>query len=117
MAENQGYLVVLVTTADAEFGRVLARTLVEEGLAACVQVIPGGTAFFRWEGRVQTEQQTQLLVKTRAEVWPGLRERIIGLHSDDVPEVLALPVRDGNPAYLRWIDEVVPLPAAGLKMA
>ncbi len=117
MAENQGYLVVLVTTADAEFGRILARTLVEEGLAACAQVIPSGMAFYRWEGRVQAEQQTQLLIKTRAEVWPGLRERIIGLHSEEVPEVLAMPVRDGNPAYLRWFDDVVPLPAGGMMAA
>jgi periplasmic divalent cation tolerance protein len=99
------YLVVLVTVADAEFGRVLGRALVEEGLAGCVQVIPGGTAIYRWQGELLSDPQAQLIVKTRAALWSQLRERILALHSDEVPELLALPVVNGLPAYLRWIDE------------
>jgi periplasmic divalent cation tolerance protein len=103
------YLLVFVTAADAEFGRVLGRTLVEEGLAACVQVIPGGMAIYRWEGQTQVDAMTQLIVKTRAAKWPALMERIAGLHSDDVPEILAVPVQAGLPAYLRWMDEAAPV--------
>ena len=99
------YLVVLVTLADAEAGVALGRTLVEEALAACVQVIPGGTAIYRWQGQLNTDAQVQLIIKTRRTVWPCLRERIVELHDDEVPEILALPIVDGLPAYLRWLDE------------
>ena len=99
------YLVVLVTLADAEAGVALGRTLVEEALAACVQVIPGGTAIYRWQGQLNTDAQVQLIIKTRRTVWPCLRERIVELHADEVPEILALPIVDGLPAYLRWLDE------------
>jgi|GEM_PF-368214 len=99
------YLVVLVTIADAEIGVALGRALVEENLAACVQVIPGGTAIYRWQGRLYTDAQSQLIIKTRRAVWPRLQERIVELHGDEVPEILALPVVDGLPAYLRWLDD------------
>lgn len=103
---HSGYLVVLVTVGSAEAGQALARTLVEEGLAGCAQVIPGGTAIYRWRGEVHADPQTQLIIKTRQDVWPRLRERITELHTDEVPEILALPVADGLPAYLKWLDEV-----------
>ena len=104
MAER--YLVVLVTVAGAELGHTLAQRLVAEGLAACVQLL-SGESIYRWQGRLEREEMIQLIIKTRAAAWPALQERIMQLHSDEVPEVLALPVADGLPAYLRWIDEVV----------
>jgi predicted alpha/beta superfamily hydrolase/uncharacterized protein involved in tolerance to divalent cations len=100
------YLVVLVTISDAEAGVALGKTLVEERLAACVQVIPGGTAIYRWQGALNTDAMAQLIIKTRQSVWPALRSRIVELHDDDVPEILALPVADGLPAYLRWVEEM-----------
>jgi len=103
---DANYLVVLVTIADAEAGAALGRTLVEEALAACVQVIPGGTAIYRWQGALHTDAMAQLIIKTRLNVWPALRSRIVELHADEVPEILALPVRDGLPAYLRWVEEM-----------
>ena len=106
------YLVVLVTVASAEAGVSLGRELVEERLAACVQVIPGGTAIYRWQGELFTEPQVQLIIKTRGAVWPRLRTRVLELHSDDVPEILALPVIDGLSSYLRWLEEQTP--AAGI---
>jgi len=100
------YLVVLVTVADAAAGVALGRALVEEELAACAQVMPGGTAIFRWQGEIHADPQTQLLIKTRRGVWPALQSRILALHDDEVPEILALPVADGLPAYLGWLDEM-----------
>lgn len=100
------YLLVLVTAADAEAGTKLGRTLVEERLAACVQVIPGGVAIYRWQGKLNTEPMAQLLIKTRAAAWPALRDRIVSLHDDETPEILALPVADGLPAYLSWLAEM-----------
>ena len=100
------YLVVLVAIADPAAGVQLGRTLVEEQLAACVQVIPGGTAIYRWQGTLYADPQTQILIKTRRAAWPALQARILALHSDETPEILALPVLDGLPAYLRWLDEM-----------
>jgi predicted alpha/beta superfamily hydrolase/uncharacterized protein involved in tolerance to divalent cations len=104
MAETE-YLVVLATLADAQAGVAVGRAVVEEGLAACVQVIPGGTAIYRWQGQLCIDPMAQLLIKTRAAAWPRLQARLIELHSDATPEILALPVNDGLPAYLRWLDE------------
>jgi periplasmic divalent cation tolerance protein len=98
-------IVALVTVADAETGALLGRQLVEERLAACVHVIPGGTAIYRWEGSVHVEPQTQLIIKSARRTWPALRDRIVELHADDVPEVLALPVVEGLPAYVAWAVE------------
>jgi periplasmic divalent cation tolerance protein len=111
MADTE-YIVVLCTVSDTQTGGreaavALARALVEEHLAACVQVIPGGTAIYRWQGQLYTEPQAQLLIKTRADAWPCLRGRIVALHGDEVPEILALPVVDGHAPYLAWIDEMV----------
>ncbi|MGE5601851.1 MAG: divalent-cation tolerance protein CutA [Nitrososphaerales archaeon] len=99
------YLVVLVTLATADAGVQLGRQLVEERLAACVQVLEGGTAVYRWQGELYVEPQAQLIIKTTAPAWERLRRRIVELHADEVPEILALPVPDGLPAYLSWLSE------------
>ncbi len=101
------YIAVLVSVSDAKLGVALGRALVEERLAGCVQVIPGGTAIYRWQGVLYTDAQAQLIIKTTMAAWPALQKRILELHSDEVPEVLALPVLDGLPVYLRWMDEAV----------
>lgn len=100
-------LVVLVTVAEEAAAMQLGRQLVEERLAACAQVLPGGAAIYRWQGQLQVEPQAQLIIKTSAAVWERLRQRVVELHSDDVPELLALPVVDGLPAYLSWVHESV----------
>jgi periplasmic divalent cation tolerance protein len=98
-------LVVLVTVSEAAAAMSLGRSVVEEGLAACVQVIPGGTAIYRWQGEIHAEPQSQLIIKTTVTAWPALQARIVALHSDEVPEILALPVSDGLPAYLAWLED------------
>jgi periplasmic divalent cation tolerance protein len=102
---DAGFLVVLVTVADAEMGLNLGRRLVAEHLAACVQVIPGGAAVYRWEGELCVDPQVQLIIKTQASKWPRLAARVAELHADQIPEILALPVVDGLPAYLTWLAE------------
>jgi periplasmic divalent cation tolerance protein len=98
-------LVVLVTVTGEEAAVDLGRRLVEEGLAACVQVLPGGTAIYRWQGELQVDPQVQLIIKTTVAAWERVRDRIVELHADEVPEILALPVVDGLPAYLSWLGE------------
>jgi len=104
---DAGTLVVLVTTSSLEEGQTIARVLVDERLAACVNVVPGVRSFFFWEGRVQEEAEALLLIKTRRERYEALQRRILELHGYSVPEVLALPVEAGSPSYLAWVGETV----------
>lgn len=106
------YLVVLVAVSDVDAGVQLGRKLVEERLAACVQVMPSGTAIYRWQGELFVEPQVQLLIKTRKSVWQSLRARVVDLHPDEVSEILALPVVDGLPEYLGWLSESTGEPGA-----
>jgi periplasmic divalent cation tolerance protein len=96
-------LVVLVTVPSSEEGTRLARIVVESRLAACVNVIPGVTSIYRWEGRVEESGECLLIMKSDADRYPDLEDRIRSLHPYDVPEIIALPVEKGSPAYLDWI--------------
>ncbi len=103
MPVDAEYLVVLVTVATAETGVRLGRQLVEERLAACGNVLPGLRSIYQWEGRIHDEPEALLLLKTRAELFEALRERILALHPYQVPEVLRLDVAAGHLPYLEWI--------------
>jgi len=94
-------------SCSPEEAGALARQLVEDRLIACANIIPGLTSIYRWDGAIQEDQETLLVMKTRAERIPALTERIRELHSYDVPEVIALPLaeNEGNPDYLRWLVE------------
>lgn len=100
-------LVVLVTTASVEEGQRIARAVVAERLAACVNVVPEVGSVFFWEGQLQEEAEALLVIKTNRERYEALQQRILDLHGYSVPEVLALPVERGSPAYLAWVDESV----------
>lgn len=95
--------VVLVTAPDAEAGAVLARAVVGERLAACVNVVPGVRSIYRWDDAVQEEDEVLLVLKTTSERLEALTERVIALHPYDVPEVLALPEAGGSAAYRAWV--------------
>ena len=103
----EGTLVVLTTVASAEEGEAIARVLVEERLAACVNLVRGVRSFFFWEGRLQEDHEALLLVKTRRERYEELEARIRSLLSYSVPEILALAVEAGSPAYVLWVRESV----------
>lgn len=85
----------------------LARQLVEDGVAACVNVLPGVRSWFRWQGAVDVAEEQLLVIKCPAAGVPALQARIVALHPYQVPEVLALPVAAGLPAYLHWLTEAV----------
>ncbi|MEE9609230.1 MAG: divalent-cation tolerance protein CutA [Myxococcota bacterium] len=95
--------VVFITVPDPDTGARLARTLVEERLAACVNLVPGVRSFYRWEGAVQEDDEVMLVVKTRAERCDALALRVRDLHPYDLPEVLELPAVGGSAAYLEWV--------------
>ncbi|WP_135257676.1 divalent-cation tolerance protein CutA [Thermus caldilimi] len=99
--------VVLITAPSEEVGRTLARTLVEEGLAACVNLVPGLTSIYRWQGEVVEDREVLLIVKTTTFAFSRLKKRVLALHPYRVPEILALPVAEGHQAYLDWLRENV----------
>ncbi len=102
MAEE--VLVVFTTWPDAERARNAARTLVEEKLAACANLVAGVESIYRWQGAVETSAEVMVVLKTTIGRYPMLENRIRALHSYEVPEIIALRVADGLPAYLRWVE-------------
>jgi periplasmic divalent cation tolerance protein len=92
-----------VTMPDQDQATALARTLVNEGLAACVNVVPGVRSIYQWEGKTQEDDEVLCLIKTRPELFEKAQARILALHPYEVPEVLAFQVDDGSPTYLAWL--------------
>lgn len=97
-------LVVLTTCGSEEEAARLARLLVDERLAACAAVTPRVRSYYHWQGKLEESEEWALTLKTRRGLFPALLERIRAAHSYQVPEVLALPVADGNPDYLDWME-------------
>ncbi len=100
-------VVVLISASSQEEAERIATTLVEEMLAACVNVIPGVTSIYRWEGKLERAEEWLLVAKSRSDVMGELVQRVLALHSYEVPEILALPLAGGSEAYLRWLDGAV----------
>ena len=100
---STGCVVVLITVGDPEEARRIADALMDRRKAACVNIVPQVTSIFRWEGNVEDEKESLLVVKTRAELFPELKALVSGIHSYEVPEIIALPIVDGNAEYLEWI--------------
>lgn len=100
-------LVVLMMAGSQEEAQKIAAALVREMLAACVNVVPGVSSVYWWEGQVQQDEEWLLIAKTRRDVLDDLVRRVQALHSYDVPEIIALPLVGGSQAYLTWIDSVV----------
>lgn len=100
-------VLVYITAADEEEALRLGRLLVEENLVACANVVPRLLSCFRWEGRVQQEEESLLLAKTRSELVSAIVDRVKAVHSYEVPAVLALEIKEGNPDFLQWVEREV----------
>jgi periplasmic divalent cation tolerance protein len=98
-----GACICYVTAGSREEALAIGRALVEERLAASVNVLDGTTSIYWWQGKLEQAQEAVLIAKTRAELFPALSARVKQLHSYDCPCVVALPIADGNPDYLAWI--------------
>ena len=92
--------------ADAD-AAALAKTLVEERLAACVNIVPGVTSIYRWQGTVSQDREQQLIIKTATASLRALEARLRQLHPYDLPEFIVLHASDGSEAYLSWVMESV----------
>jgi periplasmic divalent cation tolerance protein len=98
--------VIVLTTLPGDFEiRTFARTLVEDRLAACVNLLPPMESVYRWEGQVEQETERQVIIKTSRDRVIALWDRIRELHPYETPEFVVLSIQDGSDAYLRWIGE------------
>ena len=95
--------IVLTTAGSQEEARKIANALVERRLAACVNIVPQVESIYRWQGKVETAEESLLLIKTQAELFDRVSNAVKELHSYDLPECLMLEVAAGSPEYLDWI--------------
>jgi periplasmic divalent cation tolerance protein len=94
---------IYMTAGTTEEAQAIGKALVEENLAACVNIMDGMQSIYRWEGQVCEAQEVVLIAKTRSDQVGPLIDRVKELHAYECPCVLALPILEGNPAYLEWI--------------
>ena len=99
--------VVLVTVPDHDTAISMARCVVEEGLAACGNVVPTVTSVYRWKGKVEVEGEALIIFKTTEAGVEGLKNRVVELHPYEVPEFLALESKEGHLPYAKWVEEEV----------
>ena len=100
-------VVAFSTVGTAEDAERIARALVEQRLAACVNVVPGVVSVYRWKGGVCRDEERLLVIKTRAARLEALREALVALHPYELPELVALPIEGGHEPYLAWLDDSV----------
>ena len=96
--------IVLTTCGNAADAERIARALLDRRLAACVNIIPGIRSLYHWQGRIEDDSELVLLIKTTAAAVEALEAALVEAHPYDVPEVVVLPIEDGSPAYLGWIE-------------
>lgn len=113
MADGDEVRFVYITSASAEEARLIGRALVEEGLAACVNLPAPHTAIYRWEGAVAEDAEQALVAKTTAARFDELARRVRALSSYDAPCIVALPVAAGDAEFLAWVRMQVRLPPSG----
>ncbi|XP_074427705.1 protein CutA-like isoform X2 [Larus michahellis] len=97
-----------VTCPNETVAKELARAMVTKRLAACVNVLPHVTSIYEWKGKVEEDSEVLLMIKTRSSRIPALAEFVRSAHPYEVAEVVAVPVTQGNPPYLRWVGDSVP---------
>jgi periplasmic divalent cation tolerance protein len=97
-------LLVLTNCPDEEVANTIALAVVEARLAACVNILPRVQSIYRWQGRVESATEIPLIIKSTATSYPALEALIRERHPYDVPEIIALPVTQGLPAYLNWVE-------------
>lgn len=99
------FVIVLMTTKNETEAVLIAQSLVNKRLAACCNILKGARSIYRWQGKLVDEKETLMVVKTRRTLLRSLSKEVKRLHSYDTPEIIALPIVDGSPAYLDWLAQ------------
>ncbi len=102
-------IVIFITSGSEEEAKKLARVLVEEKLAACVNILSGVESLYWWKGKIESSKEWMLVVKTQGKMVNKVVKRVKEIHSYEVPEVIALPIVEGNKDYLQWISDTLVL--------
>lgn len=110
-ARSPQYCLVLCTCPAGEAAQTVAQTLVQERLAACVNILPGVVSVYVWQGVLENSAETLLLIKTTHALYPQLQARLRELHPYELPEIIALDINHGLPDYLNWITQCLSSPA------
>jgi len=98
-------LVVFVTTSNGDEANDIADALVSERLAACVNIVAGIKSVYRWEGKINSDNETLMIIKTTGERYPDVERRVKELHSYGTPEVVAIRIEQGSEQYLKWLRD------------
>ncbi|MDD2884027.1 MAG: divalent-cation tolerance protein CutA [Dechloromonas sp.] len=98
-------LLILTNCPDEASANTIALALVEEGLAACVNLLARVQSIYRWQGAIESSSEIPLLIKSTAATYPALEKRLLELHPYELPEIIALPITHALPAYLNWLAE------------
>jgi len=101
------YQLLITTCPNSESANQLARALVEKHLVACVNIVPNIQSVYEWQGKIAEDSEILLLIKTDSKHYTAIEKTLSELHSYDVPELIALPIEQGFPPYLAWMDEVL----------
>lgn len=104
MNKKTEYLLVITNCPGSITAKKIAQDLIAEKLAACVNIIPGIQSFFAWVGKVDKANEHMLVIKTTAASYNALEQRIIKLHPNELPEIIAVPIQTGSAEYLKWIS-------------
>jgi periplasmic divalent cation tolerance protein len=112
-SKDDGSIVVFVTAPDEQTAALIGRTLVEERLAACANLVGPIRSIYRWQGTVEDAAERLILIKTRASHYAALEVRVKQLHPYEVAEIIALEIKEGSPQYLDWIWESTDRTARG----
>lgn len=110
--EEEHIVLVWSSMPDEAQATDMAKTLIQEQLAACVHLLPPGKSFYRWQGSIQEDSELTLLIKTQQHLYPALEARMQTLHPYEVPEILMTPVTQSLPAYAKWLMEVTQTPSS-----
>jgi periplasmic divalent cation tolerance protein len=102
--KNTEHIVIFITVTDLEEARLISRVLLKQRKAACINILPGVNSLFWWQEKIDSAEESLLVIKTRFTLLDEIIQLVKEIHSYDVPEIIALPIIDGNKDYLEWID-------------
>ena len=105
MADTPQHIIVLCTCPDEQTATIIADKLVEEGMAACVNIVPGIMSVFQWQGTIEHDDELLLIIKSRQDCYLELEVMIQELHPYELPEIIAVSIERGLSGYLEWIDQ------------